>query len=306
MKKLIAALCCCALLGQVVVAQEKSADAKQEMKKQDSKQDWKKQDADTAAKQQYIGCSKIVGEYIYGPGDETVGDFNSITLDKDGNILHAIVGIGGVAGVGETEIAIPWEAFSCECKMKDGEKCCRASLPMTAEQLEKAPALEKEAYAELYDEAWLTTNSKFYGVETAAEVPSKGSMMCVTELSGLQLSGTKPMETAATSDANQETKTSSKADEEVDLGTIEEVVIDMGDLKACYVVVGDDSGVLSEKHVAIPFSKVNFSKKDDELCAKVAATSKALEAAPKVTPGEYEELGQESVRTEIDKSFETR
>ena len=310
MKKVFALLCCCALLTQSAVAQEKSSDNKGQ-KRQDTKQnqyakqDMKKQDGTTAAMQQYVGCSKIVGQYIYGSDGETVGDFNSITLDKDGNVLHAIVGVGGVAGVGETEIAVPWAAFNCECTMQDGEKSCKATLPMTEEQLKKAPALEKSEYAELYDQAWLQTNAKFYGVETAASAPSKGSMMCVTDLSGLQLSGAKAMETAS-SDKNQKTQTSSKANDEVDLGTIEEVVIDLGDQKACYVILGDDSGLLSEKHVAIPFSQVKFAKKDDELCANVAATPKDIEAAPKVTPGEYQELDKDSVRKQVDESFTGR
>ena len=306
MKKVLTALCCCAMLTQSVVAQETATDNKKEWKKQDTKQGWEEKGAETTAKQKYVGCTKIVGEYIYGTNDEQVGDFNSVTLDKEGNILQAIVGVGGLGGVGETEIAVPWEAFSCECKMEDGKKSCRATLPMTAEQLKEAPALEKEEYAELYDKSWLQKNAKFYGVQSESMAPEMGSMMCVTDIAGLQLSGTKAMNKMAASDANQKTYTSSDKDEEVDLGTIEEVVIDLDEAKVTHVILGDDSGMLSEKHVAIPFSKVNFSKDDNEVCAKINATAKDIEAAPKLTPGEYQELDEESVRMQVDNSFSTR
>ena len=315
MKRLFAALCCCALLTQTVVAQETAT--KEAKQGKHAKKEMRQNDGKAAAKQEFIGCKKIVGTYVYGTDGESVGDINSVTLDKNGNVHCAIVGIGGVAGVGETEIAVPWEVFQCECKMEDEKKTCKVKLPMTAEQLEKAPALKKEEYAELYDPKWVETNSKFYGIKTAAKVPKKGSMMCVTDIAGLQLSGDKAMKTAsnkspkktytkAKPDAKSDMKSEKESEEMADLGTIEEVVIDLNAKKVCYVVVGDDSGLLSENHVAIPFKTVKFSKKDGDLCAKVAATSKDLEAATKITPGEYQELDKKSVRKQIDAGFKTR
>ena len=306
MKTLFAALCCCALLTQSVVAQETM-----QKKHDQSDHAMKQKDAKTATDKEYMGCKKLVGAYVYGTGDESVGDINSITLDKDGNVHCAIIGLGGVAGVGETEIAVPWEALQCDFKMKDGEQTCRLSLPMNAEQLEKAPVLEKEKYAELYDQNWIETNSKFYGVKTAAKAPKKDEMLCVTEIAGLELSGSDEMKTAA-NDSDRKTYTRNMADdksdkeEAVDLGTIEEVIIDLNDKKVCYVILGDNSGILSEKHVAIPFEQVKFSKKDGEHCAEAAATPKVIEAAPKVTPGEYQELNQKSVRKQIKNSFTVR
>lgn len=304
MKTFIATLCCCALFATAAFAQDESETSNKYAMNQTSQTADQKSDVKT----RYMGSNKIIGAYIYGPNDETVGDVNSIVLDKDGKIAHAIVGLGGVAGVGETEIAVPWSAFDCKCEVKDGEKCCRATLPMTAEQLKKAPVLEREEYAELYDESWLNTNAKFYGAEAVTSAPALGSMMCVTDISGLELTGRKSMDTAS-SDATQQTYTSSKADTEddgEDLGTIEEVVFDVAEHKACYVVVGDDSGVLSERHVAVPFSKINFTKKDGECCAKIAATANDLKTAPEVTPGEYKELDMESVRKQVDDGFASR
>ena len=309
MKTLIAALCCCAMLSQAVVAQETM------QKKHDhSNHQMDKKDGKTVAKKQYMGCSKLVGAYVYGTDGESVGDINSITLDKQGNVQCAIVGIGGVAGVGETEIAVPWEVFKCDYKMDDGKRTCKVKLPMTSEQLEKAPVLKKEKYGDLYDQSWVKTNSNFYGVKKAAKAPKKDSMMCVTEIAGLELSGSEVMKTASNkvNEANEKTYTKNAADSDsddddaVDLGTIEEVVIDLNDKKVCYVILGDDSGILSEKHVAIPFKQVKFSKKDGEHCAEVAATPKVIEAAPKFTPGEYQELDKKSVRKQIDNSFMVR
>lgn len=313
MKTFMTTLCCVALMAQVSFAQTQTETYnKQEDKLKTNSTETREhvqnnqntyQSGNAQAK--YMGSNKLIGAYIYGPNEETVGDINSIMLDKDGKIGYAIVGIGGVAGVGETEIAVPWQVFNCKCEVKDGEKCCRATLPMTAEQLEKAPALEASEYADLENQSWLERNAKFYGVDASAAAASRGSMLCLTELDGLQLTGNKAMETAA-SDGTQKTYTSSDRDEDADLGTIEEVVIDVQDHKASYVVVGDDSGVVSERHVAIPFSKIQFSKKDGEYCAKIAATASDLKTATEVTPGEYKELDSESVRRQIDNGLTSR
>jgi len=294
MKKIMIALCCCALLTQAVTAQEKTNYANREMTERHADQD---------AKQTYMGSEKIIGSYVYGTNNESVGDFNSVVLDEEGKICCAIVGVGGVAGVGETEIAVPWEAFNCECIMEDGEKSCRATLPMSVEQLRGAPQLEADEYGDLYDDSWVETNAKFYGVKSPATAPKKDSMICVSDINGSQLTGDKGMETAAKSDADQETRTSNYSEDKVDLGTIEDVVFDLKESKAFYIIVGDDSGLLSEKHVAIPFSQVKFSKKENEYCAEVAATARKLEAAPNVTPGEYKELDLESVRKQIDDAY---
>lgn len=293
MKMLITAFSCLALMTQAVVAQEDSNDANQQ---------WEKQNTQTAAKQTYMGSGKMIGAYIYGQNNESIGDINSITVDKEGKIVHVIVGVGGVAGVGETEIAVPWQTFNCECKMEDGEKSCRATLPMTAAQLEEAPSLEAANYAELYDQNWLKKNATFFKADSVTEAPEMGTMMCVTDINGLQLTSDTTLRTAS-SDADQKTYTSANSDEKSDLGTIEELVFDVTEAKASYVIVGNNSGVLSEKHVAIPFSQVKFSKQDEGYCAKITATSEDLKSAPAVTPGEYQELDLESVRNRVSENF---
>jgi sporulation protein YlmC with PRC-barrel domain len=57
-------------------------------------------------------ATNIIGESVYnGTGDtaENIGDVNDIVLAKDGKAESLIVGVGGFLGIGERNVAVPFE-----------------------------------------------------------------------------------------------------------------------------------------------------------------------------------------------------
>ncbi|MEZ5827324.1 MAG: PRC-barrel domain-containing protein [Hyphomicrobiales bacterium] len=74
-------------------------------------------------------------EDVYDPKDNKIGDVNDLLLDKKGRIQAVIVGVGGFLGVGEKDVAVPFEA------LKVAEKNGDTYLVMNATKatLEKAP-----------------------------------------------------------------------------------------------------------------------------------------------------------------------
>lgn len=54
---------------------------------------------------------KMVGLDVYGPNNEKVGDINEILISKDGKIEAFVVGVGGFLGIGEKNVAIPFNAL---------------------------------------------------------------------------------------------------------------------------------------------------------------------------------------------------
>ncbi|MGK9164985.1 PRC-barrel domain-containing protein [Inquilinus limosus] len=54
-------------------------------------------------------ASKLIGVSIYGPGDEKVGDVNEILVDRQGQVQAIVVGVGGFLGIGEKDVAIPFD-----------------------------------------------------------------------------------------------------------------------------------------------------------------------------------------------------
>jgi hypothetical protein len=78
----------------------------------------------------------FLGDAVTNPAGETVGDINDLLFDKGGRINTAVIGVGGFLGVGEKDIAVPFNALSFSTG-KDGERLVVVSL--TKEALDRAP-----------------------------------------------------------------------------------------------------------------------------------------------------------------------
>ena len=54
-------------------------------------------------------ASKLAGVTIYGPEKKDVGKVTDILMSKDGKAEYVIVGVGGFLGIGEKDVAIPYD-----------------------------------------------------------------------------------------------------------------------------------------------------------------------------------------------------
>jgi sporulation protein YlmC with PRC-barrel domain len=54
-------------------------------------------------------ASKLVGVAIYGPDNTSVGKISDLLMGRDGKVQYVIVGIGGLLGIGEKDVAIPYD-----------------------------------------------------------------------------------------------------------------------------------------------------------------------------------------------------
>jgi sporulation protein YlmC with PRC-barrel domain len=55
--------------------------------------------------------SKLVGLTIHGSDNQPVGDVNEILVDDQGMITAVVIGVGGVLGIAEKEVAVPFTAI---------------------------------------------------------------------------------------------------------------------------------------------------------------------------------------------------
>ena len=53
---------------------------------------------------------------VYDPGDNKIGEVKDVLVDKDGKIIALIVGAGGFLGMGEKDVAVPFNAVSFKTK----------------------------------------------------------------------------------------------------------------------------------------------------------------------------------------------
>ena len=54
-------------------------------------------------------ASKLVGVSVYNDANERIGDINDVILDKSGKVANVILGVGGFLGMGEHDVAVPFE-----------------------------------------------------------------------------------------------------------------------------------------------------------------------------------------------------
>ena len=53
--------------------------------------------------------SKLMGVDVYGADNQKIGDIDEVLVDKQGKVQAVVVGIGGFLGIGEKDIAIPYD-----------------------------------------------------------------------------------------------------------------------------------------------------------------------------------------------------
>ncbi|ABS67271.1 PRC-barrel domain-containing protein [Xanthobacter versatilis] len=95
-------------------------------------------------------ASNLIGMKVHGAADENLGEINDLVIDRTGNVLAAVIGVGGFLGVGEKDVAVPFEAVEMT-RATDGKN--RLVLRKTKDELKAAPEFAK------YDAAPSTTGS---------------------------------------------------------------------------------------------------------------------------------------------------
>lgn len=88
--------------------------------------------------------SKLIGASVYGPDNASIGEINDVIIGTDGKISAVVVGVGGFLGVGEKDVALPFEAISVTRKA-DSASIDKITVSYTKDQLKDAP---KFAYYE--------------------------------------------------------------------------------------------------------------------------------------------------------------
>jgi len=91
--------------------------------------------------QNLIEARDIIGMHIRNELDKTVGTVENFLIDpKTGKVSQVVVGLGGVLGVGEKKVAVPWSDLKV-AMTTDGKK---PTATMNEAKLEAAPRYERD------------------------------------------------------------------------------------------------------------------------------------------------------------------
>lgn len=58
-----------------------------------------------------IMASKLIGTRVIGANNESIGDINDVLIDRSGRVVAAVVGVGGFLGIGEKDVAVPFNSL---------------------------------------------------------------------------------------------------------------------------------------------------------------------------------------------------
>ncbi len=211
-------------------------------------------------------ADQLIGQEVLTSDHLRTGKIDNFIVDQDsGQILYAVVGIGGILGVGETKVAVPPEAFidakkgSVEINV-DKRKLTQA--PQVSHDALKAPKADflSNVYGYFGQKAtWQQTGPTPQASFNAARP--------VTDLVGLKVQNS----------AHQ------------DLGTVETVVLNVPAGREIYVVLSPSSEMnLGKNYYALPPKALRWSTDQKTLVTDV--TRDKLANAPHFTKDDWSEL----------------
>jgi sporulation protein YlmC with PRC-barrel domain len=80
-----------------------------------------------------VDTHKLIGRNITNGSNDTVGEIDSVLIDRAGAVKYVVVGVGGFLGMGEKQVALPWDALTIT---ENGEK---VTANVTKDQLKALP-----------------------------------------------------------------------------------------------------------------------------------------------------------------------
>ena len=103
--------------------------------------------------------SKLVGASVYGPDNKSIGSIDDLIVDRNGGIKAAVIGVGGVLGVGQKDVAVPFSALNIQRKT-NSSSIDKITVTYSKQQLSQAPTF---AYYQVQPSGTATTGASTRG-----------------------------------------------------------------------------------------------------------------------------------------------
>ena len=81
-------------------------------------------------------ASKLIGKSVVNAENESVGEINDLLTDSNGQIIAALIGVGGFLGLGEKDVAVSFNDLKL---VRDENNTITAMLNTTKDALAQAP-----------------------------------------------------------------------------------------------------------------------------------------------------------------------
>jgi sporulation protein YlmC with PRC-barrel domain len=246
------------------------------IKDKDNKND--KLTCDMSAKRlELVPASSAIGTNVYGSDGEKIGDVNDIVISRtDGRIVYALVGRGGVLGVGEKVVPVPYSALGWDTNKK------AFTLPISKERMKEAPTLDRGEWVSLADSSKSESVYRFFNVQR--DIANADDQAYRTSFHSNLPADQKPLLRVSEIKGKK-----LMADDGRDLGRVEEIVYDASSGRVAFAVVTFGGALgLGEDKVAVPWTLLDVNR-DGRLVA-VGLDKEKVRSAPRLTSRDWQEL----------------
>ena len=84
--------------------------------------------------------SSLIGATVRNDQNESIGEINELILNKDGQVVAAVIGVGGFLGIGEREVAVDFKSLRVEQDPNASRGSITVKMAATKDSLKNAPA----------------------------------------------------------------------------------------------------------------------------------------------------------------------
>lgn len=209
---------------------------------------------------------------------DRIGDINNLVVAKDGSIEAVIIGVGGFLGMGEKNVAVPFDSLTWST---DANGKQTAYLDTTEQQLKNAPSFDVSALEQNRQGAPGMANN-----QAAANAPATGTAGQNVAV-GTANNGGAAVDATKIS-ANELINTTVYDADNQNVGNVGDVIMTKdGKIDAIVVDIGGFLGI-GEKPVAIAFEDLNIQKNQNgKLALHTAFTKQQLDDAPQYNKDTY-------------------
>src|SRR6476660_9759804 len=72
-------------------------------------------------------ASQFIGQGVSNEAGEMIGSIKDVLFDKSGRMANVVIGVGGFLGIGEKDVAVPYNALAITADAK-GKRVIKAAL----------------------------------------------------------------------------------------------------------------------------------------------------------------------------------
>ena len=77
-------------------------------------------------------ASKLIGTTVVGANNESVGDINDVIVDRKGQAMAVVIGVGGFLGIGEKDVAVSFQQLDFAASPQSNQQTSGMSTGGTA------------------------------------------------------------------------------------------------------------------------------------------------------------------------------